>query len=73
MLRVPTPQIATIGDMTTDTFMFRKSGVSIAMGNALDDVKAQAKFVTKTNEENGFAYAMDHIVLGVASPRAAAD
>ena len=73
MLRVPTAQIATIGDMTTDTFMFRKSGVSIAMGNALDDVKAQAKFVTKTNEENGFAYAMDHIVLGVASPRVAAD
>src|SRR6516164_8285455 len=67
MLRVPTAQIATIGDMTTDTFMFRKSGVSIAMGNAFDDVKAQAKFVTKSNEENGFAYAMDHFVLGVAA------
>jgi Cof subfamily protein (haloacid dehalogenase superfamily) len=73
MLQVPTAQIATIGDMTTDTFMFRKSGVSIAMGNALDDVKAQAKFVTKTNEENGFAYAMDHIVLGVPAQRVAAD
>ena len=67
MLQIPTEQIATIGDMTTDTFMFRKSGVSIAMGNAFDDVKAQAKFVTKSNEENGFAYAMDHFVLGVAA------
>ena len=67
MLQIPTEQIATIGDMTTDTFMFRKSGVSIAMGNAFDDVKAQATFVTKSNRENGFAYAMDHFVLGVTA------
>jgi len=73
MLQIPTEQIATIGDMTTDTFMFRKSGVSIAMGNAFDDVKAQAKFVTKSNEENGFAYAMGQFVLGVAAQRVAAD
>jgi len=73
MLQIPTKEIATIGDMTTDTFMFRKSGASIAMGNAFDDVKAQAKFVTKSNEENGFAYAMDHYILGVAQPRLAAD
>jgi len=73
MLQIPTKEIATIGDMTTDTFMFRKSGASIAMGNAFDDVKAQAKFVTKTNEENGFAYAMDHYILGVEQPRLAAD
>jgi hypothetical protein len=72
-LQIPSERIATIGDMTTDTFMFRKSGVSIAMGNAFDDVKAQAKFVTKSNEENGFAYAMDHFVLGVAQQRVAAD
>lgn len=73
ILQILTEQIATIGDMTTDTFMFRKSGVSIAMGNALDDVKAQAKFVTKSNEKNGFAYAMDHFILGVAEERVAAD
>ena len=73
MLQIPAEQIATIGDMTTDTFMFRKSGVSIAMGNAFDDVKAQAKFVTKSNEENGFAYAMDHFVLRVGQQRMAAD
>jgi Cof subfamily protein (haloacid dehalogenase superfamily) len=73
MLGIPTERIATIGDMTTDTFMFRKSGVSIAMGNGLADVKAQAKYVTKSNEENGFAYAMDHFVLGVTAQRLAAD
>ncbi len=73
MLDIPTSQIATIGDMTTDTLMFRQSGVSIAMGNATDDVKALAKFATKSNEEDGFAYAMDHFVLGLVGERAAAD
>jgi hydroxymethylpyrimidine pyrophosphatase-like HAD family hydrolase len=53
--------------------MFRQTGVSIAMGNASDDVKAQAKFVTKSNEEDGFAYAMDHFVLGLADKQTAAD
>jgi|SRR6516162_6227389 len=73
MLGIPTEQIATIGDMNTDVLMFRQSGIGIAMGNALDDVKAQAKFVTKSNEEDGFAYAMDHFVLGIAEEQAAAD
>ena len=73
MLHIPTDQIATIGDMNTDVLMFRQTGVSIAMGNALDDVKAQAKYVTKSNEEDGFVYAMDHFVLGLAGEQAAAD
>jgi Cof subfamily protein (haloacid dehalogenase superfamily) len=73
MLGILREQIATIGDMNTDVLMFRQSGMSIAMGNALDNVKAQAKFVTKSNEEDGFAYAMDHFVLGLDEEHAAAD
>ena len=73
MLGIPAERIATIGDMNTDALMFRKSGISIAMGNATDDVKAQAKFVTRTNEEDGFAYAMDHFVLAVEEQGTAAD
>ena len=73
MLHIPTDQIATIGDMSTDALMFRQSGVSIAMGNAFDDVKARARYVTKSNEVDGFAYAMDHFVLGHAQKQAAAD
>jgi Cof subfamily protein (haloacid dehalogenase superfamily) len=72
MLHIPTSQIATIGDMNTDVLMFRQTGLSIAMGNALDDVKAQARFVTKSNEDDGFAYAMDHFVLELAEARTAA-
>jgi Cof subfamily protein (haloacid dehalogenase superfamily) len=73
LLRIPAQQIATIGDMTTDTLMFRKSGVSIAMGNAFPDVKALATYITTSNEEDGFSYAMDHFVLGVSKPQAAGD
>jgi len=58
--------------MSTDVLMFKKSGISIAMGNALDDVKGQATFVTKTNDEDGFAYAMDTFVIGLSKQVTAA-
>lgn len=71
MLNIPTGQIATIGDMPTDVLMFRQSGISIAMGNATDEVKAQATYVTKSNREDGFAYAIEHFILGGEQKRAA--
>lgn len=57
-------QVATIGDMPNDVLMFRKSGLSIAMGNASAEVQRQAQFVTSSNEEEGFANAMETFVLG---------
>ena len=57
-LNIPPGQIATIGDMPNDVLMFRKSGFSIAMGNASDEVKAQASAVTESNENEGFAKAV---------------
>jgi Cof subfamily protein (haloacid dehalogenase superfamily) len=73
MLNIPAEQIATIGDMQTDVLMFRKSGTSIAMGNATDDVKKEATYVTKSNLEDGFAYAMEQFVLSGAQKTVAAD
>jgi Cof subfamily protein (haloacid dehalogenase superfamily) len=63
LLGIPTTQIATIGDMPNDVLMFAHSGVSIAMGNASPDVQRTARFVTKTNTEEGFAFAMERFVL----------
>jgi hypothetical protein len=57
-----TDAIATIGDMQNDLPMFRNSGLSIAMGNATDDVKKQATQVTTSNEEEGFAGAIGMIL-----------
>ena len=57
-------EIATIGDQPNDLLMFRKSGVSIAMGNAPDEVKSQATHVTDSYNDEGFAKAMQRFVLG---------
>jgi Cof subfamily protein (haloacid dehalogenase superfamily) len=56
-------QIATLGDMPNDVLMFETSGMSIAMGNASAEVKAQANFVSTSNEQEGFANAIDKFVL----------
>jgi hypothetical protein len=43
--------------------MFRKSGVSVAMGNANPEVQKSATFVTASNEEEGFAKAVEGFIL----------
>ena len=63
LLNIPADQVATIGDMPNDVLMFEKSGVSIAMGNASPEVQASATYVTSTNEEEGFARAIEEVVL----------
>jgi Cof subfamily protein (haloacid dehalogenase superfamily) len=63
MLGISTDQIATIGDMPNDIAMFEKSGVSIAMGQANDEVKSAATYSTTSSEEEGFATAMERYVL----------
>jgi Cof subfamily protein (haloacid dehalogenase superfamily) len=66
-LKIAPAEIATIGDMPNDVRMFEKTGLSIAMGNASAEVQAQANFVTLSNEEDGFAYAMEKFVLPAAA------
>jgi Cof subfamily protein (haloacid dehalogenase superfamily) len=52
-----------IGDMTNDIAMFRVAGFAIAMGQAPDAVKAEARAVTAANTEDGFAKAVAALVL----------
>jgi Cof subfamily protein (haloacid dehalogenase superfamily) len=61
-LGISTEEVATIGDMHNDVAMFETSGLSFAMGNANADVKQHARRVTASNEEDGFAQAMDVIL-----------
>jgi Cof subfamily protein (haloacid dehalogenase superfamily) len=65
---IPRMQIATMGDMPNDVLMFRQSGFSIAMGNASDEVKAQASVVTDSNEHEGFAKAVRRFILQRDAP-----
>ena len=64
VLNIPCSEIASIGDMPTDVLMFRRTGMSIAMGNASPEVQKSAMYVTKSNDEDGFAWAMEKFVLG---------
>ena len=62
-LDIPTDAIATIGDMPNDVTMFKKGGLSIAMGNAGDEVKAAADVVTGDCDHDGFADAVARYIL----------
>jgi Cof subfamily protein (haloacid dehalogenase superfamily) len=66
MLAIGADQIATLGDMPNDTWMFRKSGISIAMGQASYEVKRAATYVTTSSEDEGFANAIERYILGGA-------
>lgn len=63
-LGVPSAEIATIGDQQTDVPMFERSGLSIAMGNAPAEVKALATATTDSYTDEGFAKAMERLILG---------
>ena len=63
LLNIPAAEIATLGDMPNDVLMFQKSGVSIAMGNASPEVQGAATYVTSTNEDEGFAKAVEKFIL----------
>jgi Cof subfamily protein (haloacid dehalogenase superfamily) len=67
-LGVPADEVATIGDMPNDILMFRRSGFSIAMGNASDEVKAQASAVTDSFNCEGFAKAVERYLLNGVGP-----
>jgi len=60
---IPAEQIATIGDAPNDVLMFAHSGLSIAMGNATPEVQRAARRVTTSNEDEGFANAVERYVL----------
>jgi Cof subfamily protein (haloacid dehalogenase superfamily) len=71
--KIPLQQIATLGDQPNDVLMFKPSGLSIAMGNASEEVQRQATHVTASYEDEGFAKAIERFVLprAVAAPASA--
>ena len=51
------------GDSTNDLTMLERAGVSIAMGNAPEEIKAACSYVTDRPENDGIAKAMKHFGL----------
>jgi len=54
---------AAIGDGMNDIAMLKRVGLAVAMGNAPAEVKAAAGHVTRSNDEDGVAAAIDEIVI----------
>lgn len=55
-------EVFVIGDQMNDCSMFDTAKYTIAMGNAIDELKNKALFVTKENDESGFAYAVKKFI-----------
>jgi hydroxymethylpyrimidine pyrophosphatase-like HAD family hydrolase len=49
--------------MPNDVLMFEKSGYSVAMGQASEEVKKAATYVTAGMDDEGFAKAIEEFVL----------
>ena len=60
---VPLTETAALGDQNNDLAMFALAGLSVAMGQAPDNVQAGADHVAASNEEAGVADAIDRFVL----------
>lgn len=59
---IPIEDVIAFGDQDLDVPMLERAGMGIAMGNAVNELKKKSKFVTKTNNEAGIAYALDKIL-----------
>jgi hydroxymethylpyrimidine pyrophosphatase-like HAD family hydrolase len=57
-LRIDSSEVMSFGDAQNDLTMIRWAKIGVAMGNAVDEVKAEADYVTGTNNEDGIADAL---------------
>lgn len=56
-------EIIAFGDNLNDVPMLEYAGYGVAMGNAADEIKKKADYVTKSNDDNGVAFAVNKFVL----------
>ena len=52
-----------IGDHPNDLDMVQYAGIGVAMGNAVDELKKIADYITSTNNEDGAAKAIEKFIL----------
>lgn len=65
LLGVTADEMMAVGDSPNDIAMLKTAGLPVAVGNAVDEVKAVAKYVAPTNHEDGVADAVEKFVLAV--------
>jgi len=62
-LGITSAEVMAHGDQGNDLTMVKNPGTGVAMGNGIDELKQNAQFITKTNEEDGVAYAIEKFAL----------
>lgn len=62
-LNISSEEVMCIGDSENDISMLKYAGCAIAMGNASDDVKKVADFITEANYNSGVAKAIYKFIL----------
>ncbi|MBO0962253.1 HAD family phosphatase [Neobacillus sp. MM2021_6] len=62
MMGLSFDEIIAFGDGGNDLAQFEVATTSVAMGNAPSHVQQKADIITKTNDEDGFAYAVRHLL-----------
>lgn len=67
LLNIQTDRVAVIGDGPNDIAMFKQAGSSIALGQAVDEVKEAATYVTASNDDEGWARGIEKYVLAESS------
>ena len=63
LLGLKPKEVCAVGDYTNDIPMLDYAGFPVAMGNACDELKEHAVYVTKTNEESGVAWLLEQFIL----------
>lgn len=62
-LDVTFDRVVAVGDSYNDVEMIREAGLGVAMGNAPEDIRQMAAFVTRTNIEHGVAHVIEKYLL----------
>jgi len=62
-LGIASTEVICVGDAGNDIHMLEYAGLSVAMGNAFDDIKAIADYVTHSNEDDGVAHVIEKFIL----------
>jgi len=59
-------KVLAIGDNLNDLDMIKKSGFGVAVENCHEELKKYAKFLSKSNNDDGFAYACDMLIYNLS-------
>jgi Cof subfamily protein (haloacid dehalogenase superfamily) len=60
VLGIDRSEVISFGDAQNDQSMIEWAGIGVAMGNAVDEVKAVADYITLSNNDDGIAAALEH-------------